>query len=139
MSEVREHPDLLFFDGACGLCHGSVRFAVHRDRDGAIRYAPIGGPTWQQHLTPKQRETAPDSVLVLTAEGELLERSDAALRVLRRLPWPWSWLGGALGWIPRPLRDATYDWVARRRRRWFRTPSESCPLVPAELRPRFDP
>jgi predicted DCC family thiol-disulfide oxidoreductase YuxK len=41
--------------------------------------------------------------------------------------------------IPRPVRDAAYDLIARFRYRIFGTRDEMCPIVPAELRTRFDP
>jgi predicted DCC family thiol-disulfide oxidoreductase YuxK len=41
--------------------------------------------------------------------------------------------------VPRPLRDAAYDFVARRRLRWFDPPEDACPLVPPRLRSRFAP
>src|SRR5579885_2416758 len=35
-------PELIFYDGHCGLCHGFVKFALARDREGArFRFAPL--------------------------------------------------------------------------------------------------
>ena len=48
-------------------------------------------------------------------------------------------LAVALRLVPRALRDAAYDFVARRRLRWFGRASQACPLVPAHLRGRFAP
>jgi predicted DCC family thiol-disulfide oxidoreductase YuxK len=48
-------------------------------------------------------------------------------------------LGGTLALIPRPVRDFGYDFVARIRYRVFGRRDEVCPLVPPELRKRFDP
>lgn len=47
-----------------------------------------------------------------------MQRSSAALGVVRRLGFPWSLLRvGRL--IPRPVRDSVYGWIARNRFRWF--------------------
>ena len=81
----------------------------------------------------------PDSVVVLTAEGNLLVRSGAFLHILRRLGGGWRILGGVLGVIPRPLLDAAYNIVARIRYRVFGTRDDLCPIVPPALRARFDP
>ena len=44
-------------------------------------------------------------------------RSDAALRIIARLPgWRWT---AALRAIPPTMRDRVYDLVARNRYRWF--------------------
>ena len=60
--------------------------------------------------------------LILTEQGELLHHTahdvfmklEAALRIARELPrWRWTWV---LHFIPRVIRDAIYDFVARNRR-----------------------
>ena len=71
--------------------------------------------------------TLPDSV-VLVEVGRVFTRSDAALRIVRRLTFPWPLLWG-FGPVPRVIRDAVYDVVARNRYRWFGT-RDSC-LLPA--------
>ena len=44
-------------------------------------------------------------------------KSEAALRIARELPrWQWTWV---FHFIPRVIRDAIYDVVARNRYRWF--------------------
>jgi predicted DCC family thiol-disulfide oxidoreductase YuxK len=45
-------------------------------------------------------------------------RSDAALAIVAGLGGAWR-LVAALRLVPRPIRDALYGFVARRRRRWF--------------------
>ena len=63
------------------------------------------------------------------------ERSDAALRTARALGAPWSWLWLLIA-IPRPLRDAAYDFVARNRYHWFGR-KQACPVPRPEWRERF--
>jgi predicted DCC family thiol-disulfide oxidoreductase YuxK len=41
--------------------------------------------------------------------------------------------------IPRPLRDVVYEFVARIRYRVFGRRDDLCPVVPPDLRARFDP
>lgn len=131
--------ELLFYDGHCGLCHGAVRFVLARDPDGAaFRFAPLGGVAFEMAVPAAQRAALPDSMAVLTRGGELLLRSDAAVHVLGRLGGVWRVLGGMLGVVPRSIRDAGYDYVARHRKSWFGEVEDSCPVVPAALRARFD-
>jgi predicted DCC family thiol-disulfide oxidoreductase YuxK len=40
--------------------------------------------------------------------------------------------------VPRPLRDAVYDLVARVRYRVFGRKDDACPIIPKALRSRFD-
>jgi predicted DCC family thiol-disulfide oxidoreductase YuxK len=78
-------------------------------------------------------------VVVLEAGGaaeKLLERSDAVAALLGELPRPWPWVGAALNWVPRTVRDWGYRLVARWRYRiWGRL--ESCPVPTREERERF--
>jgi predicted DCC family thiol-disulfide oxidoreductase YuxK len=132
--------EILFYDGHCGLCHRSVKFALKHDRSGnAFRFAPLQGPTFQEQVPANRRAGLPDSIVVLTQSGELLVRSNAFLHILRRLGGGWRILAGAIALVPRPARDLIYDLVARTRYRIFGKRDELCPIVPPDLRKRFDP
>jgi len=41
--------------------------------------------------------------------------------------------------VPRPLRDVVYNFIARTRYSVFGKRDDLCPIVPADLRARFDP
>jgi predicted DCC family thiol-disulfide oxidoreductase YuxK len=133
-----EARDLILYDGGCGLCHASVRFALARDADGSrFRYAPIGGAAWRR-LFP-DAATAPRSTFVLfAAGGTTLVRSDASLRVLARIGGGWGRLAAVLRWIPRPLRDLGYAVVAAVRRALAKRPAGACPTLDPQARARFD-
>jgi len=132
--------EILFYDGHCGLCHRTVKFALKHDRSwNAFRFAPLQGPTFQASVPPDRRAGLPDSIIVLTQSGEFLVRSNASLHILRRLGGGWQILAGILSVVPRSLRDLVYDFVARVRYRIFGKRLELCPIVPPDLRKRFDP
>lgn len=132
-------PDRLFYDGGCGLCHRAVRFLAERDRDGAIRFAPLGGATFLRSVPPEMRDGLPDSLVVLTSEGRLLTRSAAVRHLLLRIGGGWGLLARAAAPLPAAWVDGLYKAVARRRRRWFQQPAGSCPLLPRDQRARFEP
>ena len=126
-------PTRVFYDGGCGLCHGAVRFAARRDILGRLRFAPLDGPTFRRTVPVEARRDLPDSLVVLTAEGAVLSRSEAILHLLGRLGSPWPAVASVLAWVPVPLRDGVYRLVARLRRR-----QEACTLVtPGD--DRFEP
>lgn len=131
---------MLFYDGHCALCHGAVKFVLKRDAAGeAFRFAPLQGETFAARVPEAARRSLPDSIVVLTREGALLVRSDAFVHILERLGGGWKFLAGMLRVIPRPIRDVVYNFVARVRYRVFGTRTDVCPIVPPELRSRFDP
>jgi predicted DCC family thiol-disulfide oxidoreductase YuxK len=133
-------PDLVFYDGHCGLCHRTVRYALRHDPDGSrFRYAPIGGATFGSTLGHLPAGLLPDSVVVRTAAGDVLARSAAMLHLGRRLGGGWTLVTALAGFLPRRLLDALYDAVARVRHRIFRRPTGTCPTIPPEWRGRFLP
>ena len=130
----------MFYDGSCALCHGTVRFLIAEDPDGErFRYAPLDSDALRSRVDARARAALPDSVVVHTAHGALLVRSDALLHLLARIGGWWH----ALAWVgervPRGVRDPLYDAVARTRYRVFGTRDEACPLLTTRLRERFDP
>jgi predicted DCC family thiol-disulfide oxidoreductase YuxK len=140
MSPSARDPEILFYDGHCGLCHRAVKFVLQHDRSGsAFRFAPLQGETFQSRVPSERRAGLPDSVVVLTSDGHLLTRSDAFLHIFQKLGGGWNALAGILGVIPRPARDAVYNAVARIRYRVFGTRDDLCPVVAADLGARFDP
>lgn len=136
---MASQPEILFYDGHCGLCHRAVRFVLAEDRDGTwFRFAPLQGETFQKLVSAEQRRMLPDSVVVMTADGKLLARSDAFLHIFRRLGGGWKVLADTLSIVPRGLRDFVYDLVARVRYPIFGRREDLCPVMPPELRRRFD-
>jgi len=129
-------PPVLLFDGVCNLCNGAVAFVIRRDPRARLRFAPLQSPAADALLASLgvARDRLPDS-FVLVEDGRVHVRSTAALRVARRLRFPWPLLAVNL-LVPRWLRDPVYDLVARNRYRWFGR-REACMVPTAELRARF--
>lgn len=126
---------ILFFDGTCLFCNRWVRFLLERDGSGRLRVARLGG-AFARRTLPGPTTDGPDARTVVLLDGEAcLERSEAILRVVAELRWPWR-LFALARWVPRGLRNRAYDWVARNRYRWTGN-AESCALPSPALRARF--
>lgn len=122
-----ETTDTLLYDGSCGLCHRSVRLILAEDRSGtSFRFAPL------------PEDEAKASVIVKTADGQTLTRSDAVIHGLHRLGGLWRVIAIVFRVVPRVVRDAMYDGVARIRYRIFGRTKDACPLMPPDLRSRFN-
>jgi predicted DCC family thiol-disulfide oxidoreductase YuxK len=130
---------MVFYDGACGLCHRTVRFAIARDRDGSrFRFAALGGKAFRRLVPEPLRAGLPDSIVVLAPGGTLFARTAAVIHILERIGGPWRLTGRVLALVPRGIRDLGYDGIARVRHRLFRRPPDACPVTPPELRVRFE-
>jgi predicted DCC family thiol-disulfide oxidoreductase YuxK len=132
-------PETVFYDGDCGFCHRSVSFILKRDHDAAFRFAPLFGPTFLAMIAPAERQGLPDSLVVKCRDGRLLTRSAAALYIAGHLGAAWPILAFFGRFAPAFLRDFVYDRIAQIRLKLFAKPESTCPILPAELRRRFDP
>ena len=133
-------PEIILYDGVCGLCNGLVRFVLPRDRAGAFRFAALQGRAAAEILSrhgmnPRDLDTVYVAVPDERGGERLLRKSRAVLHVLGRLGLPWS-LCAIAAPLPTRLLDALYDVVARNRYRVFGR-SETCHLPAPEWRDRF--
>jgi predicted DCC family thiol-disulfide oxidoreductase YuxK len=106
------------FDGKCVLCSGFAAFVLKHDRRGRMRLliaqTPLGEALYR-HFGLRHGDF---DTYVLVEDGDVRVKSDAALRIFVMLGFPWSLM--AIGHIvPRLIRDAIYDFVARNRVHWF--------------------
>jgi predicted DCC family thiol-disulfide oxidoreductase YuxK len=128
---------IVFFDGVCNLCNGTVQFILDRDPAGLFRFAPLQSDLATRMLGERGvvvDGNEPDSVLLL--EGDrVYARSDAVLGITRHLSGAWPLLA-IFAVAPRFLRDAVYRFVARHRYRWFGR-TDACRVPTPALRARF--
>jgi predicted DCC family thiol-disulfide oxidoreductase YuxK len=144
---VTHEGPVVLFDGVCNLCNAAVQFMIDRDRAGVLRFAPIQSELGKELLEKTMgaekatsiREGAtgngdPDTLVLVDGDKAFI-KSGAALRIARRLTFPWSWLVVGLA-VPYPIRDLFYVFVAKNRYRWFGK-SDTCRIPTPELRARF--
>ena len=125
--------DVILFDGVCVFCSRWVRFIVAHDKAARFRFTPIQsayGTRLAQALGINPDD--PDTNAVIHGDVAYF-KSDGALTVLSCLPG-WSWVR-VLFAVPRPLRNAVYNIVAKNRYRIFGK-YDACIVPDAELRAR---
>jgi predicted DCC family thiol-disulfide oxidoreductase YuxK len=126
---------VVLFDGVCNLCNGFVTFVIARDPAGRFKFGALQSSAARRLLESiDSREAWPDSI-VLVENGRVWTRSTAALRVARRLTFPWP-LAYVFVVVPRPVRDWIYNLVAGRRYQWFGRRA-TCMVPSPDLRERF--
>ncbi|MFN0059815.1 MAG: thiol-disulfide oxidoreductase DCC family protein [Planctomycetota bacterium] len=141
-TELRESP-IVLFDGDCRLCNASVRWIIERDPHGVFRFASLQSQAARAAIAevspagcePSLTSTTPPDSVVLIDAARIFTRSNAALRIAKRLGFPWS-MAAAARILPRGARDLLYDLVARNRYRWFGKQA-SCSVLTPSLRARF--
>ena len=129
--------EIILFDGVCNLCNGFVQFVIARDPGARFTFASLQSPAAADLLARNDVPpvaSVPESVLLVDGH-RVYAQSTAALRVLRRLTFPWN-LAYTFIVVPRPIRDLVYAWVARNRYRWFGK-RDVCMVPTPDLRARF--
>jgi len=125
--------DVILYDGVCVFCSRWVRFVAVRDSERRFRFTAIqSGYGTRLARAFGINPDDPDTNAVVHG-GAVFFKSDAALMVLSHLPG-WRWVR-VLRLMPKPLRDAAYNLVARNRYRIFGK-YEACFVLDAELRAR---
>lgn len=125
---------ILFYDGVCNLCNGTVRFVLTRDSKQVFRFAALQSDYARDALTRLGVNPELDTIYLLK-DGVLHDRSSAALRIASQLRFPWPTMAVFLI-VPKPLRDAVYNWVGRNRYRWFGR-TDTCQIPDTDARDRF--
>jgi predicted DCC family thiol-disulfide oxidoreductase YuxK len=126
---------IVFFDGVCNLCNQSVLFIIKRDKKEQFKFASLQSTYAKETLKKYNYDTTSLHSLVLL-EGEIVHvKSAAVLKILREL----TWYGKVLyvfKIIPTPIRDLFYNFIAKRRYKWFGK-KEVCMIPSDELKKRF--
>ena len=131
---------LLLYDGVCGLCSRVLQFVLAHDRRGVFSFAPLQGEIGRGMVTrwggnPAELTTFYVCADYRTASPRVLARSDAALFIAGEIGWPWKAFVAARV-LPKVLRDAAYDLVAKTRYRVFGR-LDQCLVPRPEVRSRF--
>ena len=138
---------VVLFDGVCNFCDASVNFIIDHDKAGYFKFAPLQSDEGRrlaneygsESETTKQDDSTSDLIpidsVILIEDGKAYTHSSAALKIVRRLGAPWSWLY-ALIIVPRPVRDWGYRLFARYRYRLFGR-KDQCMIPTPEVRARF--
>ena len=127
---------VLFFDGDCAFCSKSVRQVVRFDRQQRVYFAPLQGKlSAEKGFTRYAAESDGTMVLLRESDGKVFIRSDALIELARALGGAWR-LFTTARFIPKPLRDSVYRWVADHRY-LFIGKSDACSLPDPELLKRL--
>jgi predicted DCC family thiol-disulfide oxidoreductase YuxK len=133
MTDAWPDDDVILYDGVCVFCSRWVRFVATSDVERRFRFTAIQSGYGARlarafGIDPDD----PDTNAVIHG-GVAYFKSDAALTVLAALPG-WGWVR-VLRSVPKPLRDALYNFVARNRYRIFGK-YQACFVPDAEMRAR---
>lgn len=136
MDMEHSEPDaVILFDGVCHLCQGVVKFLIKRDPTGRFHFASLQSEAGRRLLEEKGVHVEHLGTIIVLEKDNYYIRSTGALRIAKRLRFPWPLLYGLII-VPRFIRDAVYRLVAANRYRFFGK-DETCLVPTKELSKRF--
>ncbi len=126
---------IILFDGVCNLCNGAVTYIIKRDKKNVFKFAALQSEIGQELVLKFKIDTSKvDSIILIDGEKHY-EKSSAALRISKDLSGAYPLLFGFMI-VPKFIRNAVYDYIARNRYKWFGK-KESCMIPTAELKSKF--
>lgn len=132
---MNDQKSIILFDGICNLCNSSVVFVLKRDRHERFKFASLQSDAAKNILLHYNWKNNEMNSILLVEDGEVYEKSTAALRISDHLGKPWCYLSYAK-YLPLSWRDMLYSFIARNRYNWFGK-KDSCVLMIPEYKNRF--
>jgi predicted DCC family thiol-disulfide oxidoreductase YuxK len=132
-TKIWSDDDVILFDGVCIFCSRWVRFVAARDTAARFRFTAIQSPYGTRLAQALGIDADDPDTNAVVHGGIAWFKSDGALTVLSCLPG-WSWVR-VLFFVPKFIRDAVYNVVARNRYRIFGK-YDQCMVPDAALRAR---
>lgn len=131
---IQKHP-LIVFDGVCNLCNSSVQFVIKNDPKNLFVFTALQTAQVETYLSAKKpRLLDIDSILLITPQ-KIYTKSSAALTIAKDLEGVYPLLY-ILYFIPKPIRDVVYDFIAKRRYKWYGK-KDSCMIPTQSLKNKF--
>lgn len=126
-------PNIVFFDGQCGLCSEFVDFVLKIDKKSLFKFSPL-----QSNFALKQLPnslTQDLSTVVIIIDGQTFIKAKGVLRLFKKIGGYWSFLA-LFRFLPTTFLNLIYDIVAKYRY-WIRPKRETCRLPTPAERERF--
>ncbi|MDX5417718.1 MAG: DCC1-like thiol-disulfide oxidoreductase family protein [Hymenobacteraceae bacterium] len=134
-SEKLKGRAIVFYDGSCGFCQGSVQVVLKYNKRQDLYFAALQSGLLQELVPGSQiPDPLPDSILFWES-GRLYAESEAVLRIARYLKFPLSILY-YFRFIPLSFRNFVYRFIARHRYK-IAGHTDSCMLPSPAQRARF--
>lgn len=133
---TQEDKKIILFDGVCNLCNGAIQFVIKHDKKSVYKFAALQSDVATVLLNERGIDSSQiDSIILIDPNIAFYTKSTAALEIGKSFGGAWRLLG-VFQWVPKPIRDWIYDFVAKNRYSWFGKQNE-CMIPTAELKAKF--
>ena len=134
LQQILAQQPILLFDGECGFCNKSIQFFLKHEKSKAMHFAPLQSEIGIALRNYFEITENTDSIILIRGH-EAYIKSCAALRLTGYMKGLWPAMIVFLV-IPPFVRNMAYDFIAKRRMKWFGR-VENCALLDKEDKARF--
>lgn len=120
--------NVIFFDGFCVLCSGTVALLIKIDKKRIFQYSSLQGSYAQEVLNLNNINSG--ASVIFRSDGISFEKADAVIHILKKLGSIYKVLGFLLNLLPLFMLDWLYNLIAKNRYRLFGK-KDTC-LIPDE-------
>lgn len=99
MTELHPQPEIVIFDGDCGICNETREWVEAHDRAGRLKFVPFQVADLDALSPGLSFDMASRMAWMLPAGGGRIGGARAIFTILSRLPGPWR-IVGAVGAFP---------------------------------------
>ena len=130
-----KNKSIILFDGVCNLCNTAVNFILRHDKKERFLFASLQSDAGKEILLHYPSKKNNLNSVLLIENGNIYDKSTAALLILKHLKSSLRLLT-IFKYLPLPIRDRLYDFIANHRYQWFGK-QKTCMLPTPELSKRF--
>ena len=135
VNEVGSAEAVVFFDGVCNFCNGTVNFVIDRNHKGSLKFASLQSNYASEVLGTHNVDTSQLQSIIVLEGDRVFQKSRAALRIASKMDGLWPLLNFFLI-IPPFIRDLVYDFIAKNRYKWFGQ-LDACRIPSPDMKERF--
>jgi len=135
--DINKEKILILFDGVCNLCNSSVLYVIKHDKANRFIFAPLQGDAGQRIISEFNIDAKKtDSIITYDPRSHTVKlKSSAALKIASNMKFPFPLLG-LFYVVPPVMRNLVYDFIARKRYKWFGK-KDACVIPTLELKAKF--
>ena len=135
---IPNNKKLILFDGICNLCNEAVLKIIKQDKKNIFLFTALQSNTGKNIIDELGIDTSKIDSIVLYIPGEnYFIKSDAALKIANEFSGLWK-LIQIFRIFPIFFNDFFYDFIAKKRYRWFGKKTE-CMIPTKKLNSKFLP
>jgi predicted DCC family thiol-disulfide oxidoreductase YuxK len=134
VSLSHKHP-ILLYDGDCILCSRAVVWIINHDIEKRIKFCPLQSEMVNNISGIDRKENYEIDIVYLIHKGRISDRSSVTIQIIDLLGWPWK-VFSFIKLIPKSIRDAVYDLIAKHRYKWFGY-KKQCLVPDLSIKERF--